>query len=590
MLRFILSFFFICLLFQSLMLNSFFFEINAQTISDYNNHPNVKRIKDLISDDKYDEVIKLLYSEKKIYKNSAHELKRIYFYEGKALSYMADYNQAMAQLKRSLTFQSTDILYNRYYDLITYYSMADLYYTNQIYDSAYFFAEKSLLKNFDRFHPAVFAYCNEILIAKDYDSKNYDISRKRAKIVFDFYNELDEKDHLSVLAYKMVKIYAYSNQIDSAQLYLQFAKKTIDDQIKEWDDFTIYNQYTNFYKHSLFLAEQENDLNKQITFLKAIDSLRNNYTFLNEKKLINELNIKFKSKEKETENKSLQSENKQLNKILTLQKVIVYICVIFLILFGLFLLVISIKNRKINDLNKQFSLKNNDLERQHVLNQQIFSVISHDFKGPISTLLILLNKKIDLKKHPDLVDEYMKDISSQIEHADNMLNNLLEWAKNELGIQTNQNIVEDLHALIAMICKQLNKSSNEKKLQIINDVPSLTEISFSKEVLTIIIRNILSNAIKFSYDFGKIIISSTVDSISITDFGVGISKKDLPKLFNYKMDPNLGTNHEIGFGIGMYFSSELATKHGAKLEVESEEGKYTRFIIRFNNPNNRNSH
>jgi hypothetical protein len=293
MLRFI-YFPFLFFLTQSLMLNSFFFEINAQTISDYNNQPNVKRIKDLISEDNYAEVLKLLNSEKKIYKNSNYELKRIYFYEGKTLCYMADYNQALVPLRRGLKIKSTDERHNRYYDILTYYSMADLYYTNQIYDSAYYFAEKSLSANFDKFHPAVFAYCNEILIAKDYDLKNYDISKKRAKIVFDLYRELDEKDHLSVLAYKMVKIYAYSNQLDSAQFYLQFAKNTIDEQFKEWDDYTLYNQYVNFYKHSLFLAEQENDLKNQVKFLNAIDSLRNNYNFLNEKKLINELNIKFK--------------------------------------------------------------------------------------------------------------------------------------------------------------------------------------------------------------------------------------------------------------------------------------------------------
>ena len=97
--------------------------------------------------------------------------------------------------------------------------------------------------------------------------------------------------------------------------------------------------------------------------------------------------------------------------------------------------------------------------------------------------------------------------------------------------------------------------------------------------MMIVLRNILTNAIKFSYSNAKIDIIYENHILSITDYGKGIEKVKLEQMFKQKMNPTYGTFHEIGFGIGLFLSYELMKKNGGEIKVKSVENKFTSFAL-----------
>jgi signal transduction histidine kinase len=223
---------------------------------------------------------------------------------------------------------------------------------------------------------------------------------------------------------------------------------------------------------------------------------------------------------------------------------------------------------------------NKDLQRQHVLNQKIFSVISHDFRGPILSLNLVLNKFKDSSTNEKL-NSYLKDIGTSVHNANTVLNNLLNWAKTEIAVESFDKADCLVEEVVKKTEKEFAEKLNEKNLAIVRHIPAGAMIGMPHDILQIAIRNLISNAIKFSNTDSKIEIrfDSNNRSLSVKDFGVGISPEKLAQLFNGQVNAGIGTNKEEGFGIGLYIVSELLYKYGFQIHVESQPNEGTVFKI-----------
>lgn len=229
----------------------------------------------------------------------------------------------------------------------------------------------------------------------------------------------------------------------------------------------------------------------------------------------------------------------------------------------------------------------NELKTLNASKDKFFSIIAHDLKSPFTALLGYLEfLKVgfddysleEIKNDVDRVHQVSKNVYE-------LLNNLLEWARIQTGsLETNLeklNLFEEVKTAIIL----LKGNAKIKEIEIINDVFNDCNILADEYMLSTILRNLISNAIKFTTDNGKITISSKIINdyvlLSVKDTGVGISEIDLPKLFRIDITHStLGTGKEKGTGLGLILCKELVEKMNGQIEVNSTIGIGSEFIIK----------
>jgi PAS domain S-box-containing protein len=209
---------------------------------------------------------------------------------------------------------------------------------------------------------------------------------------------------------------------------------------------------------------------------------------------------------------------------------------------------------------------------------RFFSIIGHDLKSPFNSIMgfseILLNK-IQKKEYNDL-ENYAKIIHHSSERAMNLLTNLLEWSRTQTGsIKYNPENFEFVSAVYDVV-DLLNDSAIQKSINISTKLPQQINIVADKAMMKTILRNLLTNAIKFTNPGGQITISIENKAkeliVSVTDNGVGIKKEDLNKLFRIDYSHStVGTNKETGTGLGLLLCKEFIEMHNGTIWAESNK-------------------
>ena len=238
---------------------------------------------------------------------------------------------------------------------------------------------------------------------------------------------------------------------------------------------------------------------------------------------------------------------------------------------------------KLNLERSQTKLKRN-LQSQ----TNFFAVLSHDLKNSIGgaqSYAEFVEESIDTFERNE-VKEHLKTIRRTLQNQFKLLIDILQWSKTELGI-TKMNVeLCDVQAILKDLDSFFQIRLVEKNIQFDFENVSGVVVECDRNALISIFRNIIDNAIKYSFNDSKIIVKAVESKehvhISIEDFGVGIPKKNLPNLL--EMDSSRGTrgtNNEESTGFGLKLINTFVTKNKGKLQVESEEGKGTRFVVSF---------
>jgi signal transduction histidine kinase len=254
---------------------------------------------------------------------------------------------------------------------------------------------------------------------------------------------------------------------------------------------------------------------------------------------------------------------------------------------------LEIKNKQIEEQKEELIQKNEQLiEIEKVIRQanatkdKFFSIIAHDLKSPFSAIFGFSNllysefESFDEKSKK----EYLKNISAVSENAYKLLQNLLEWARSQTG-QIEYHPEEINIGLIANDnITLLNSIALKKGLSLENSIDFQTYAFGDKNMVNTVVRNLISNAIKFSFKGGIIKIDSDVKEdylhITISDTGVGLSEDDKNKLF--RIDEKFkreGTEQEKGTGLGLILSKEFIIRNGGNIWAESTLGKGSKFIF-----------
>jgi len=297
-----------------------------------------------------------------------------------------------------------------------------------------------------------------------------------------------------------------------------------------------------------------------------------------------ELNHAFDAERKafETQSKLDQQEidtKNQLNHWLT-----VGILLSLLSVGALAFLLLQIRNRNqiISEQHRQLTDKSTRLEELNQLKNRLFAIISHDLRSPIgglkSALDLLEDRTFSEKDFIERIPNMQRNITAVYE----TLENLLFWAKSQIEGENIEPINVNLAEAIGETRSYLDALLKEKQLSFKQTIPSSTEVKTDKNLLNLILRNLIGNAIKFTPSQGEIQINSSqkgeMIEVSIKDTGVGISPERIDNLFK---DGNTtwGTLGEQGTGIGLLFCKEVIEKSGGQIWVESRVGQGSTFYF-----------
>ncbi len=238
------------------------------------------------------------------------------------------------------------------------------------------------------------------------------------------------------------------------------------------------------------------------------------------------------------------------------------------------------KNRIIDDERKQLAIANQTKDK-------FFSIIAHDLRGPISSMMSML--ELINENHKGRIDRSLQNpldaLTATSQQTFTLLENLLTWSRSQSGQieykPTTCNLGEVIRDNIGLILTKIE----EKKIKLINQVDSNITFWADRVMIDTIIRNLLSNAVKYTHKDGSITIDSKMDEhsveISIGDTGIGIKPDSLEKLFRIDV-PNVsipGTNGEGGTGLGLILCHELITKLRGKITVNSTVNSGSVFTI-----------
>lgn len=264
---------------------------------------------------------------------------------------------------------------------------------------------------------------------------------------------------------------------------------------------------------------------------------------------------------------------------------------VLLALFFIFLL--WKKARQLRRMAQEMNLKNENLNQMNTRLQdanaskeKFFSIIAHDLINPVTVLSndtkFLTRSSMDLNSKQAKI--LLDDLQNSAATLKDFVENLLLWSRSSNNKIPFNPHVYNLRDTVANAASVIQGQAKEKHIVMDMNVPSGAEAVFDINMITTVLRNLISNAIKFSPEGGKIRIDAEESGddykISVKDYGVGISEEDQAKLFRTDVHhTTIGTSKEKGTGLGLILCKEFIDKHGGVISVESAPGEGTRFIF-----------
>ncbi|WP_276500588.1 sensor histidine kinase [Terrimonas pollutisoli] len=236
-----------------------------------------------------------------------------------------------------------------------------------------------------------------------------------------------------------------------------------------------------------------------------------------------------------------------------------------------------INNSILQQNNQEIQKQAEELDQLNSLKNKLFSVISHDLKAPMYALRNLFDDMQKQDMPADEIKELIPDVKNDLNYTVSLMDNLLQWAKSQMQADTVNAGPINVKQMIDDVLHILYLQAEAKKIHIENRAIDGFSAWADRDMISLVLRNLISNAIKFSPSGGHIYIGTfeqaSVTEVYVKDAGKGISQEEMKKIASQDFYTSNGTAQEQGTGLGLMLCKEFLAKNNGHLRIQSEIGK-----------------
>jgi signal transduction histidine kinase len=397
------------------------------------------------------------------------------------------------------------------------------------------------------------------------------------KSALDFAIRIKNQNRVAIANYNLGKTYLANKQTDLASESFR-KSQTIAEQ----------KGYSVLAKDNLFalaqIEEEKGNINQAFEYYKRASQL--NDSIFNQEVLakISNVQIQYLTEQQNQENILLRKDNEIKEITIKEQKRKERLLLISGVLILIVLFFITRSRASFKRLNKQLEESEKNLLQANADKDKFFTIIAHDLKSPFNGLIGTI--ELLETNHHNFSQKETKELLGLIQKSAanvySLLDSLLMWAQTQTGRMSYNPEHFEIKDTGSVVIDFLNSTALIKNILLQNKIPEQTSVFADPKVVSTILQNLVSNAIKFSHPGGQITIQAqeqeTHTVISVHDTGVGIRKNILEKLFLItEKVSEMGTANEHGTGLGLILCKELVEKSGGVIWVNSEPGKGSTF-------------
>ena len=326
------------------------------------------------------------------------------------------------------------------------------------------------------------------------------------------------------------------------------------------------------------LAKYENDFEDSLNYLETAEAYSDSISKEQNKTNLSMLKAKlaFEEEISRLEEKNLATINTQKKYIgWSLASLVLAIIIIFLI---------QRSSKKRKALNSILADNERELHQTNQTKDKLFSIVGHDLRGPIISLKGLLDVSLNEEDGEGQFRRFGPKLQKDLEHIHFTLDNLLNWGQTQMKGSKKEPVKVKAKKEIDELSQLFNENLKIKNIAFINSIPENLCIEMDLNHFKIVFRNLISNAIKFTHEGGKITLEGEMlddkTVIRVKDNGVGISEDNVKKIWDYKEHlSTFGTNSEKGTGLGLMLCKEMVEKNEGTILVDSVNDMGTTFHI-----------
>ena len=241
------------------------------------------------------------------------------------------------------------------------------------------------------------------------------------------------------------------------------------------------------------------------------------------------------------------------------------------------------RSEAIAEQNKQISAQNAELETVNNEKNKLFSIISHDLKSPLDSIRGFLELLSGNMLDEEEKEKIQEELLVQTKYTSDLLLNLMSWAKTQMHGVTVHLAPQNLKNFVEDVAGSKRAIAARKGIKLTYSIDPNIEVVCDKDMLHIVLRNLVNNAIKFTNAGGEVAIRVTTTKdrafLSVQDTGIGIPKEQQGGLFTLKTRSTYGTNKEKGIGLGLLMCKEYMDYQRGDIWFESEAGKGSTFFV-----------
>lgn len=511
-----------------------------------------------------------LLEAERIFKQTGNDIQVVKSYANIAILYLKLNNVPKAKEFLQKAFPYLNEQKPSFQMCVIYSSLGDAYLKEERYDSTIYYLNKIIqlapkIRDSEYFKEA--AEMNLGLVYKK--QKKYQLAIEKfnqtlnnPKVMADPINEGTIRNNLACTYAEMGKLNLAKFEFDSS---ISIAKAN-------GYEFLILENYKNMAS----MYQNAGIAHQEIIYLRKYHALNDSINSRDNQNRLNQLERDYF----EEANLKLLNNQKQKSQQITL-----IACFTTILAFGILFFYFRSRRRSQLLLAQKREIENQNaaLKQLNQTKDKLFRIIGHDLRNPLVTLSAYLNHS---EKQGDETLMLKKETTKALQESIALLDNLLTWASSQLHqVSVSKKIVQ-LDDLIEDVCGDLKLHADMKQIDLVEKIHSVAStVITNREMLAIILRNLITNSIKFSQIGQEILIETYLEKQSlvlcITDYGLGMSSEQIEDIMQGKGESKQGTSHEKGSGLGLNIVRDLLAKLNVRWTIQSRPTMGTKWFLYF---------